>query len=316
MDAKLRGNAANAVKAILDAAGFEIQDVEAPVDFSAMREGEVLLVLCSNDRSEIGEFDQTRFSLKLDDKELECRKLVFSLEEGIRTEQCMIWGVKEFVRYAGEATLARVLERPLVLSFAAAHEEAAASGEVAAPSDASSGITVPHFPVKVTRQAAEKIAGIPGNPVLRFMPHWFYHYVSSGESIYKDQRILFDGEGSGAINAINGITIEADGTTIAEREIPAGAEVVKNHLSREEALEQLYQQLITSLSRHVRIKQVKGDAIFYEEKTIRPEKKNIQVDMVQVYVPVWQIRGKKIVEVNATNGEILSVPMDEGVEIL
>jgi hypothetical protein len=38
--------------------------------------------------------------------------------------------------------------------------------------------------------------------------------------------------------------------------------------------------------------------------------------MTQVYVPVWQIRGKKIVEVNATNGEILSVPMDEGVEIL
>jgi len=316
MESKLRGNAGNAVKAILEAAGFEIQDVDAPVDFSAMREDEVLLVLCSNDVSEIEEFDRTKFSLKVDEQELECRKLVFSLEEGLRTEQSMTWGVKEFVRYAGEAALARVLERPLALSFAAAHQEAPAAGEEPSGADVSSGIIVPHFPIKVNKQAAGKIAGIPGNPVLRFMPHWFFRYVSSGESTYKDHRVLFDGEGSGAINAINGIRIEADGTAIAEREIPADAEVVKSHLSREEAIEQLSQQLITSLSRQVRIKQVKGDAIFYEEKTIRPDKNNITIDMIQVYVPVWQIRGKKIVEVNATNGEILSVPMDEGVEIL
>ena len=61
---------------------------------------------------------------------------------------------------------------------------------------------------------------------------------------------------------------------------------------------------------------MKGDAIFYEEKVIRPEKKNIQLDIAQVFVPVWQIKGKKIVEVNATTGDILAVPMDEGVEIL
>jgi hypothetical protein len=35
-----------------------------------------------------------------------------------------------------------------------------------------------------------------------------------------------------------------------------------------------------------------------------------------MYVPVWQVRGKKIVEINAFTGEILSQPMDEGVEIL
>ena len=316
MEAKLRGNAGNAVKAILEAAGFEIQEVDAPIDFSAMRAGEVILVLCSNDIAEIEEFDRTQFSLRLDDRELECRKLVFSLEEGFRTEQCMIWGVKEFVRYAGEAALARVLERPLALSFAGAHEKVTPAAEARPPAEVSSGISVPHFPVRITGQAAGKIAGVPGNPVLRFMPHWFFRYVSSGESSYKDHRVMFDGEGSGAINAINGIRIEADGSEIAEREIPADADVVKGHISREEALEQLYQQLIPSLSREVRIKQVKGDAIFYEEKTIRPEKNNITIDMVQVYVPVWQIRGKKIIEVNATNGEILSVPMDEGVEIL
>jgi hypothetical protein len=152
--------------------------------------------------------------------------------------------------------------------------------------------------------------------MLRFMPHWLFHYVSSGEQVYKDHRVLFDGDGSGAINAINGFRIELDGSAAAEKEIPADSEVVKPKISKEEAAEQVYKGLIDQLTKQVRIKQVKGDAIFYEEKVIRPEKKNIQLDMVQVFVPVWQVRGKKIVEVNATTGDILAVPMDEGVEIL
>ncbi|MDD1706108.1 MAG: hypothetical protein LUQ12_03610 [Methanoregulaceae archaeon] len=316
MEGKLRENAGNAVKAILETAGFEVQEVEAPVDFSAMREGEVLLVLCSNDSAEIEEFDRTRFSLKVDDKELECRKLVFSLEEKVQAENSIIWGVKEFVRYAGEAALARVLGRTLSLSFASAPDEASPAKESRTQAEAPSGITLPHLPIKVGRQAAEKIAGVSGNTTLRFMPHWFFHYVSSGEQVYKDHRVLFDGDGSGAINAINGIRIELDGSAAAEKEIPADSEVVKPKISKEQAAEQVYKDLIDQLTKLVRIKQVKGDAIFYEEKVIRPERTNIQLDLAQVFVPVWQVRGKKIVEVNATTGDILAVPMDEGVEIL
>ena len=316
MEGKLRENAGNAVKAILETAGFEVQEVEAPVDFSAMREGEVLLVLCSNDTSEIEEFDRTRFSLKVDDKELECRKLVFSLEEKVMTENCIVWGVKEFVRYAGEAALARVLSRTLSLSFASAQKEASPAKESQPQAEVPSGITIPHLPIKVGRQAAEKIAGVSGNTTLRFMPHWFFHYVSSGEQVYKDHRVLFDGDGSGAINAINGIRIDLDGSAVAEKEIPADSEILKPKISKEDAAEQVYKDLIDKLTKQVRIKQVKGDAIFYEEKVIRPDKKDIQLDLAQVFVPVWQVRGKKIVEVNATTGDILAVPMDEGVEIL
>ena len=316
MEGKLRENAGNAVKAILETAGFEIQDVEAPVDFSAMREGDVLLVLCSNDESEIQEFDRTRFSLKENEKELECRKLVFSLEEQVMTENCIVWGVKEFVRYAGEAALARVLERTLSLSFASVREEAQPAKESQPYAEAPSGITIPHLPIKVGRQAAEKIAGVSGTTSLRFMPHWFFHYVSSGEQVYKDRQVLFDGDGSGAINAINGLRIELDGSAVVEKEIPADSEVLKPKISKEDAAEQVYKDLIDQLTKQVRIKQVKGDAIFYEEKVIRPEKKNIQLDIAQGFVPVWQIKGKKIVEVNATTGDILAVPMDEGVEIL
>ncbi len=316
MEGKLRENAGNAVKAILETAQFEVQDVDAPIDFSAMREGEVLLVLCSNNPSEIEEFDRTQYCLKMENEELACRKLLFTLDESTRADHCIRWGANEFVRYAGEAALARVLERTLSLSFAGAREAPAATGAQGTAPEVTSGISLPHLPIKVSRQAAEQMTGIQGSVSLRFMPHWFYQYQSSGEQVYKDHRIPFDSQGSGAINAINGLRVAAEGRDFTEAEIPAGSEVVKPHITKEDASERIVKELIDQLTQTVRIKQVKGDAIFYEEKVIKPDRKNIEIDIRQMYVPVWQVRGKKIVEVNAFSGEILSEPMDEGVEIL
>jgi hypothetical protein len=147
------------------------------------------------------------------------------------------------------------------------------------------------------------------------MPYYLFHYKSTGEQVYKDRRIPFDADGWGAINAINGIKIELDGKQVIEDEIPAGAEVADSHIAKEEAAERITGELIERLTQKVRIKQEKGDAIFYEEKILKPDRKNITVESKQVFIPVWQIRGKKIVEVNAFTGELLSEPMDEGVEV-
>ena len=100
-----------------------------------------------------------------------------------------------------------------------------------------------------------------------------------------------------------------------KRRFPVGAEVSDPHIRKDEATERIVNELIDRLTQKVRIKQEKGDAIFYEEKILKPDKKNISVDTRQVYIPIWQIRGKKIVEINAFTGELLSEPMDEGVEI-
>ena len=88
-------------------------------------------------------------------------------------------------------------------------------------------------------------------------------------------------------------------------------------VAREEAEEQLRTVLADQLTQKVRFKTAKGDAIFYEEKIVRPDRGSINIDLSLVYVPVWQVRGgSRIVEVNAFTGEILSMPMDEGVELL
>ena len=319
MEHDMREKAKNAMRLVLEAARFEVEEVDEPLDLSAIREGTSLLVLCSNDRELIGQFDKTNYSLMVDDQEMTCKKLLFTLDKKIVTENCIQWGIDEFVRYSGEAVLADIVDRELTLDLAPVKGKKATGttpGTVEAPAeDDHSGITISHFPVKISEQAAIRTCGVQGTAKLRFIPYFLFHYTSSGEQVYKDRRIPFDADGWGAINAINGIKIDLDGKLVEETEIPAGAEVAEPHIRKEEAMERVVTELIERLTQKVRIKQEKGDAIFYEEKTLKPDKKNITVDAKQVYIPVWQIRGKKIVEVNAFTGELLSEPMDEGVEV-
>jgi len=320
MEHDMREKAKNAMRLILEAARFEVEEVDDPLVLSAVRDGTCLLVLCSNDSDIIGQFDKTNYSLMIDDHEMSCKKLLFSIDKEIVTENCIQWGVDEFVRYTGEAVLADILDRELALDLTPSKGKKAPSPSASSEKDTKqqeepSGITIPHYPIKVTEQAAIRIGGVQGTAKLRFIPYFLFHYTSSGEQVYKDRRIPFDADGWGAINAINGIKIELDGKQIEETEIPGGAEVSDPHIRKEEATDRIVNELIDRLTQKVRIKQEKGDAIFYEEKILKPDKKNITVDTRQVYIPVWQIRGKKIVEINAFTGELLSEPMDEGVEI-
>jgi hypothetical protein len=277
-------------------------------------------VLCSNESDLISQFDKTNYSLMIDDHEMTCKKLLFTIDKDIVTENCIHWGVDEFVRYTGEAVLADILDRELALDLTPSKGRkttvaAEAGGQEENRKVEPSGITIPHYPIKIAEQAAIRTAGIQGTAKLRFIPYYLFHYSSSGEQVYKDRRIPFDADGWGAINAINGIKIDLDDKLVEDTEIPGGAEVSDPHIRKDEATERIVNELIDRLTQKVRIKQEKGDAIFYEEKILKPDRKNITVDTRQVYIPIWQIRGKKIVEINAFTGELLSEPMDEGVEI-
>jgi len=318
MEPEMREKAKNAMRLILEAARFDVEEVDDPLDLSAVREGVCLLVLCSNDRNLISQFDKTNYSLMIDDHEMNCKKLLFSIDKDISTENCIQWGVDEFVRYTGEAVLADILNRELALDLTPSkskRSQASSSAGPSQPPQEPAGISIPHFPIKLTEQAAIRTAGVQGTAKLRFIPYYLFHYTSTGEQVYKDRRIPFDADGWSALNGINGIKIDLDGKLVEDSDIPGGAEVCNPHIRKEEASERMVNELIERLTQKVRIKQEKGDAIFYEEKVLKPDRKNITVDTKQVYIPVWQIRGKKIVEVNAFTGELLSEPMDEGVEV-
>ena len=99
MEHDMREKARHAMRLILEAARFEVEEVDDPLDLSAVRDNTCLLVLCSNDSDLISQFDKTNYSLMVDDHEMTCSKLLFSIDKDIVTENCIHWGVDEFVRY-------------------------------------------------------------------------------------------------------------------------------------------------------------------------------------------------------------------------
>ncbi|MDK2916491.1 MAG: hypothetical protein PWR25_1048 [Euryarchaeota archaeon] len=329
MESGTREKARNVLKRILAAASYDVEEVGDPLDLSAVGSEDALVVLCSDDPEMIENFDSMIYRLRTGEDDWVCRKLLFTLDPAVRTEDCIRWGPEEFIHYAGRAALAEVLGQSLILDLPQP-TRAVRRGEIAASpavvknavketvkEEPQEGPELPHLPVQVSEKRACGISGIHGTAKCRFIPYWSYRYVSTGEREVKDRLVSFDAEGSGAINAINGLKMEINPDDIERGPIPFGSEIVSTRLVREDVEERLVRDVIDRLTQRVRFRYEKGDAIFYEEKTLKPDRSNITVDLETVYVPVWQVRGGgKIVEVNGFTGEVLSVPMDEGVELL
>jgi len=310
MDNEMRDRAREAVRRILEAASYEVEDLERPLDLSAIGDGECIIVQCSDNSGEIGQFDRTNYRCRIEEKEVTSRKLLFTLNDSVRTERCIRWGIAELEGFAGKAAIASVLGRSPAFDLG---QELAAS---TAPAPEEAGPELPHVPVKVDEKRARAISGESGAGTLRFIPYWRYHYRSSGQKGYGNQVVTFNAEKKGAINAINGAETGEELGQAEVSPVPISAVVLQPMVKKDDAEEKLRTRVIEELTQKVRIKQVKGDTIFYEERILKPEKKDIEIDLELVHVPVWQFRGKKFVELNAVTGVVLTEPMDTGAELL
>ena len=321
MESGIREKARSVLKRILAAASYDVEEVGEPLDLSAIGSEDALVVLCSDDPEAVRDFDSMIYRLRTGEEDWVCRKLLFTLDPAVQVEDCIRWGPDEFALHAGRAAFAEVLGQSLILDIPPpafevrrGHIEAS---PVAVKDESQEGPEIPHLSVKVSEKRASGIAGLHGSAKCRFIPYWNYRYVSTGEREVKDRLVSFDSEGSGAINAINGLRMEINPDDIERSPVPFGSEIVSTRLVQEDVEEQLLRDITDRLTQRVRFRYEKGDAIFYEEKTLKPDRNNIKIDIDIVYVPVWQVRGgSKIVEVNGFTGEVLSMPMDEGVELL
>ena len=313
MEQRTREKASKAVSDILKAAGFDVHHASPPLDMSAIRNTTYLLVLCTDDPEEAARYSETEYTIRVGQGEEICEKLLVTFNPSVNSDNCIVWYPEEFARYAGEAVLARVMGKTLLLPLNGGEDESPyKKREIHEPDG---GVRIPHLPIRIHRDEAEEKAGIPGIVTLRFIPYWLFRYTCRGDAAYKDQNINFDSTGSGAVNAINSMFTDIDTDSITRREIPEGSEISKPSLSREEAEKSVLNHLIRSMTRRVRMRQVKGDAIFYEEKNLSPERDNFSLELRELYIPVWQIKGKKIVEINANTGQKLLEPLDDGVEV-
>ena len=93
--------------------------------------------------------------------------------------------------------------------------------------------------------------------------------------------------------------------------MPENCEVLTPKIRKEDAEVQVVAAMVENLTQRVRIKREEGDTIYYQEETLKPDRKNITTEVTLVYVPVWEIEARyKIVEVNAYTRLILTSRLD------
>jgi hypothetical protein len=310
MDPDTRSRAKDVLRTIFETAAYQVDELELPLDLSATQGETCVVILASDNGPEIDDFDNRHFRVRIGEKDVTCQKLLFSSREDLKTLQCIRWGPRDLATWAGEAAIARVMRKFFSLPLA---EMARPPAE---PAQELVGPEILHFPVKITGQRAVQIAGIEGTPLCRYLPHWQYHVAVSGERSYKGKSIQFSGEKRGLLNAINGLEVDAPDVIPETSGIFPGSELVQAKIDKEQARQRITNEMVEAQTKKIRLRQDKGDAIYYEEKVFHPEGNEIQVDLNLIYVPVWSVKGKKIIEVNGYNGEVLTVPMDEGCEIL
>lgn len=306
----LHTHAVTEIRRVLETAGYDCEIEEGPFNLSAVRGAKCVLVMCSDDTNLLQRFDMTPYTINLSGTKVRCDKIIFTGNSYFQPKESYLWTKEKLLKYIGDAAAARIWNMPFDI--------------VGGPSYAYTNVGVQQpplgydlvLPVRISGQEATRVARQQGTTILRMIPYWYYHYKSGGEATYKGKSVSFDEEGSGWINAINDLPGQFGDVVPQEAELPHDAEVMTPIISLDQAKGRIRTYLIKKLTRRVRIKTTAGDAIFAEEKDFLPSDENIELVFKKVYVPVWQVRGKKdIVEVNAYSGEELSLPSDEGCEV-
>jgi hypothetical protein len=178
-------------------------------------------------------------------------------------------------------------------------------------------------PVNITGERAISIAKPHQrdvtNAALKFVPLWKYTYEIQAQRQFRSKIIDIEGDGEGYFNSMNEIFEDLELPEISNQtEVEVNDYEVKSPIvTKEEATKAIFERIIDQYTRDVKFDNTIGEAIISEHKRISPSKKEIEMKIEMVYLPVWEAKGKRnSVDINATNGEVLLNPVDNDVEIM
>ncbi len=318
--------AVSAVENILKSASFEVEPGTSGASLTAYRGDECVVILCSDNPDEINYFSGKKYKYQTSGGYAYCKKLLFTMKKVGYIEDCTVWGHEELAKYAGQAVIAGIVDEHIALDFEYTSQTASPAGTVGAQKTGvmtldDYGPELVCLPESISTERAHKMAGIRGEVRFVYIPHYLYTCTSSGEKQCGKYLINFDHNEKGLINAISGNKCEIESEKLEKikpetKNVSGGAKVMDAKVKKSEISESLLKSVIEELTKNVRINHSEGDAIYYEDLKVAPDKENVKVDLELVYLPVVQIRGDKIVEIDMTSGEILREPVDDGVELL
>lgn len=159
----------------------------------------------------------------------------------------------------------------------------------------------------------------PKDAILKFVPFWKYSYIVEAEKRFRSKVVSITGEGKGFLNALNKSkeNMEIEGLGIPTRIPAVQYEVKRPNVDKKQAEKVVLDLIIKENTRELRFNNLEGQAVIYEQKSVSPKADEIELSMDLVYVPVWEVKGKRnSLEINAYNASVLEEPMDEDAEFL
>lgn len=159
----------------------------------------------------------------------------------------------------------------------------------------------------------------PKDAILKFVPFWKYRYNVESEKRFRSKVLSIAGKGKGFLNALNKSReeMEIEGLGAPTRIPSVQYELKRPNVDRKQAEKILLGLIIEENTREIRSNNMEGQAIIYEQRSISPRPEEIELDMELVYIPFWEVKGKRnSLEINAYNAKVLEEPIDEDAEFL
>ncbi len=159
----------------------------------------------------------------------------------------------------------------------------------------------------------------PRDAILKFVPFWKYKYSVEAEKRFRSKVLSIAGKGKGFLNALNKSKeeMEIEGLAAPTRIPAVQYELKRPNVDKKQAEKILLDLIIEENTREIRFNNTEGQAVIYEHRSIRPKSEEVQLDLELVYIPIWEVKGKRnSLEINAYNAKVLEEPVDEDAEFL
>ncbi|MDL2261624.1 hypothetical protein LJC08_05285 [Methanimicrococcus sp. OttesenSCG-928-J09] len=176
-----------------------------------------------------------------------------------------------------------------------------------------------NMPIERAAAAGKSSFGEVKDVILKFVPYWKYTYTLKVDRKVGSDHVKMAASGEGLYNAVNGIEDDIElGDIGTQTEIPDIEYVMKQpKMTKEEAQKAILEKLKRQHTQEVKSNDMDAQSIIYQNKVFRPQEKDFEIKVSQVFASIWEVQGKKAaLEINAYNGQPLTNPADDGAEFV
>ncbi len=166
-------------------------------------------------------------------------------------------------------------------------------------------------PINIGKADALSIAqakvGSSRSQKLKFIPVWHYHYSFSTQKKFKSRIIDLAGDGGGFINALTGTNSFSRLKDVQDSIfVPTqNYEIRQPIIAKNDALDKALDAIIREHAKEIRLNEMIGDTIIFENKIFAPEEGDINLEMELIHIPMWEIKGSaETAEINGYDGHV------------